>query len=172
MRTILSIPKFARAYGFSSSNQKGFRKHLNYLARIRALEIQQGGFLGDNIHHHKLVVIRNEKTVKEYFSPKTPELSVDPIENPSRPKKRDTKTERWEHDEISRPHSVQYYALKCTARKYYIRIPSAMIACLGIKTGDLLKVKLIEAYTHREMPEAPRPDEPIREPKKEWEAIE
>jgi predicted metalloenzyme YecM len=151
MRTISSIPKFARACGFSTSSQKGFRKHLNYLVQIRALEIQQGGFLGDNIHHHKLVVIRDEKAVKQHFSPKTREIPIDLIENPSRPKKREAKTETWEHEEISRPHSVQYYALKCTARKYYIRIPSAMIGYLGIKTGDLLKVKLIEAYTHREL---------------------
>jgi hypothetical protein len=152
MRTVSSIPVFARACGFSSSAEKGFRKHLNYLIRIKALEIQQGGFLGDNMHHHKIIVIHNANAINAYFRKKVKIAENAPEQSTDLPKSKE-RTERWERNESFDPRSIQLYVLKCTGREYYIRLPDAMITCLGIRPGDLLKLKLIEAWKHRELSE-------------------
>lgn len=56
------------------------QKELNYLARQRIVEIQQGGFKSDCHHHHKIVVVRDTKTIELFLNPKIVEEEVEPLE--------------------------------------------------------------------------------------------
>jgi hypothetical protein len=67
MRTILTLSNFVKKLGFSRANEKEFRAQLNHLLRIKAIEVQQGGFIADSMHHPKLVIIRNLSAIQTRF---------------------------------------------------------------------------------------------------------
>lgn len=54
------MSKFKKRYNIS-------QKELNSLAKRGIVEIQQGGFIGDNLHHDKVVVIRDLHSLGLYL---------------------------------------------------------------------------------------------------------
>jgi hypothetical protein len=147
MRQVLTLSKFAEAVGFPRGKRKGFQEHLKRLLEIRAVEVQQGGFLGDSMHHPKIVVIRDIKSLKQHFSKRLP-LIGDEIHTERQPRK-EVSREKWV--ESGQPNTVQLYYLKHTGHEYYITLDPSTVAALDCSPGDLLKIKLIEAHKHREL---------------------
>lgn len=47
----------ARNLGFKTPKDKHFRQLLKIAEQRKLVKIEQGGFLGDSMHHHKIVVI-------------------------------------------------------------------------------------------------------------------
>jgi hypothetical protein len=67
LRTTLAIPKFARHFGFKSSNEIGFRCHLLALQGMGAIKIVQNGFRGHSACHHKKIEVKDSAIVDAYF---------------------------------------------------------------------------------------------------------
>ena len=55
---ITSLGELAKIAGFKSVNNKVFREALENLQKKGIIEIQQGGFTGDSMHHRKMVVLK------------------------------------------------------------------------------------------------------------------
>ena len=53
--------------GFARACNREFRFTLHYLERMGALTVKQGGFIGDSMHHPKIVIMHDVETVYKYF---------------------------------------------------------------------------------------------------------
>jgi hypothetical protein len=160
VRRILTLPKFVKELGFTRANKKDFREHFDYLLKIGAIELQQGGFLGDSIHHPKLVVIRDIMVLQAHFQ-KTfnivqQELEIEMISGPHLER-------RVTADEYAREEkNVGYFTVGQFGKTLYIELDSETIRSNHLEKGDIVRVRLLD------LRKAPRPDEPIREAKNEW----
>jgi hypothetical protein len=54
----LTITKFAKRLNYPRASNHEFKRILALLERNRYVVVQQGGFLGDNIHHDIIVTVR------------------------------------------------------------------------------------------------------------------
>jgi hypothetical protein len=61
---------------------------------------------------------------------------------------------------------VAYFTVRRHSRVLYLPLDPTAVRLHDIEKGDIIKAKMLE------LRKAPRPDEPIREPKKEWEEEE
>ena len=152
MKTVFSSSTFAREIGFESAAQKGFRKTVTHLARIGALEIQQGGFKGDNMHHKKLIVVRDFRTVMLYLGAKIEE---------AKPKQRNRKASRKKVEPYGRRFSVSEWdiiakldevvTLPVSARGegmcFYL--PKDLCELYGFICGDRIQVALKKHFRKR-----------------------
>lgn len=50
---------FAERFGLKNSEDQSFASTLHYLVCEGIVEIQQSGFRGDSMHHHKLIVVKD-----------------------------------------------------------------------------------------------------------------
>lgn len=59
----LAFATFKRRYGVTQAQ-------INNLAKAKRVEIQQNGYVGDSMHHHKLVVFKDKDAVFQSVLPK------------------------------------------------------------------------------------------------------
>ena len=68
-----AVNTFAKRLGFKHGNAYGFKGLLHQLERKGLIEIQQGGFNADSMHHNKLVIVKDldyiHKFINPHFSP-------------------------------------------------------------------------------------------------------
>jgi hypothetical protein len=57
---------FAKMLNYPRATSREFKRVLSFLERSGIVAIQQGGFLGDNMHHPKLVVIRKPLEIEHF----------------------------------------------------------------------------------------------------------
>lgn len=57
---------------------------------------------------------------------------------------------------------VAYFTVRRHSRVLYLPLDPMAVRLHDIEKGDIIKARIIEVR------KAPRPDEPLREPKKEW----
>jgi len=72
----MTLKNFAKKFGFDRANNKDFRFALLCLTNSRAITIKQGGFIGDSMHHPKIVIIHDADAVNRHFSNNKPKLKV------------------------------------------------------------------------------------------------
>jgi hypothetical protein len=155
MRKVLSLSKFARETGFPPGERKGFKKHLKKLLSEGLIEIQQGGFLADNLHHHKLVIIKDLRILKTKSEETIITVQARTREETSFREERLTFQKRQElsltaTDTRERLGFISLYVFKKTDRTCYVTLDPKVIKTYGIQAGDILKLKLIEVRKHRE----------------------
>ncbi|MBS7633779.1 hypothetical protein KEJ15_09265 [Candidatus Bathyarchaeota archaeon] len=63
---VLQLSKFAKLLNYKTAGSREFRKVLDLMLQNGLVEIQQGGFLGDNMHHPKLLVIRKPLEIDHF----------------------------------------------------------------------------------------------------------
>lgn len=73
MKDRMTLNTFAKKVGFKNGHAYGFKGHLHILERMGALEVKQGGYMADSLHHPKIVKIKNAEAVALHF--KLPSLS-------------------------------------------------------------------------------------------------
>jgi len=54
----LSVTKFAKRLNYPRASSREFKRILKFLERNEYVVVQQGGFLGDNMHHNIIVTVR------------------------------------------------------------------------------------------------------------------
>lgn len=62
----VQLSKFAKLLNYKTSGSREFRKVLGLMIENGLVEIQQGGFLGDSMHHPKLIVIRKPLEIDHF----------------------------------------------------------------------------------------------------------
>ena len=156
MKNQVSPSVFAKSLGVSGRS-KGFLKTLHYLEKIGAIKIQQSGFRGDSLHHHKLVIVKNQQLVRLCFSEKSRikieqediEIKTKRIEylSPIPPPKKLKFLKRHPGNYLSAKINVtELLALKHSGRQYYIVLPRETIQVYGLTNGDVLKVEIKEVF--------------------------
>jgi len=63
---VFELSRFSKFLNYKTAGSREFRKVLNLMLGNGLVEIQQSGFLGDNIHHPKLVVIRKPLEIDHF----------------------------------------------------------------------------------------------------------
>jgi hypothetical protein len=154
MRTVLSLPKFVKELGFCRANEKDFHKHFNHLLKIKAIELQQGGFLGDSMHHHKLVVIRDLAALQRHFQ----KAFIIPEEEFGKEEIVDVHAERRVIAHVKAEKNVEYCRVGQVGRTVYMELNLKMIRRHNIKKGDIIKYSLLE------LRRAPEEDAKVQDP--------
>jgi hypothetical protein len=62
----VQLSKFAKLLNYKTAGSREFRKVLGLMVENGLVKIQQGGFLGDSMHHPKLVVIRKPLEIDHF----------------------------------------------------------------------------------------------------------
>lgn len=64
---VVSVTKFAKQLGFKSAKERKFRQIIELAKQRDLLKIVQGGYLGDSMHHPKLVELRASLDVVKFL---------------------------------------------------------------------------------------------------------
>jgi hypothetical protein len=124
MKSCMTVNNFAKKLGFKNGGAYGFKGHLHALERSGAVLIQQGGYLGDSLHHPKLVVIKNLEAIQQHFG------KADLLQKSSMPKWKRMK--KCRHKDFSmvavdrevhaKGKLIRFLILKCGYCEFYIRV--------------------------------------------------
>lgn len=128
----MTVNTFAKKMGFKSGNAYGFKGHLHALERMGALEIKQGGYMADSLHHPKIVTIKNVEAVAIHFKlPSLPESRALPMWR---------RTRKCHHRDFSIVAVVDtVLAAEKTIRKVILRCGHCEFYLAGIEVDGVMK---------------------------------
>ena len=107
MQNRMTLSLFAKKLGYRRADAKEFHEGVRYLSRAGALMVKQGGFIGDSLHHPKIVFVKDWNAVNLYFQLQ--------MEEENRMKKRSTCRVVLHRFTCALPD------VKCTSRKFLKR---------------------------------------------------
>jgi hypothetical protein len=127
----MALNTFARRMGFKNGKAYGFKGHLHALERMKVIEIHQGGYLADSMHHQKIVTIKNAWVVAAHFN--LPAIPSKPLPNWKREKK-------CRHGGFSEVAAVDTrFTADKTIRKVILKCGRCAFCLVGVEVDGVMK---------------------------------
>lgn len=118
----LAVNTFAKHLGFKNGNAYGFKGLLRRLEKLKVVEVQQGGFYADSMHHNKLVIVKDLDFIHRFVNPQLfPEKKPPKWHRKPRHKHKGFR-EVMTLKEIFSPEHIRVILLKCEQCDFSLRV--------------------------------------------------
>jgi hypothetical protein len=155
-RRVGALSRLAKQLGYATAGNPEFKRRLLLLSERKSISIQQGGYVGDSMHHIKLVSMSD----RAYDLLEGPRFKEPVIENvPSKlPQLRFNGAGNFQASAILHPPAerigLKYVStLSRHGSGLYVRIPGEAIDFFELVAGDQVKVAILERKRWTELEE-------------------